>query len=264
MSQLDIARAHIPGLDYSPAPRKLVGTSGDPIYRVSIRGQPAVVRFRRDSESCLGEESAQLRAAAVGLAPSILFANIDEAFIVSAYSEGEPLTARSLRSSPIHIQGIGNCLRRLHAIECSDPPIDLVRCGRAYVSLAPRAVADRAAEELTKLEQQLQDVPLVAPRFSHNDLVAENIIVGATYQFIDWAFARPNDPFFDLAVLAGHHLFDDAAQRDLLTAYGIDADSRQMQRLQQWVDIYAQLHWLWLIAHGQLDAARVLRPDIKF
>lgn len=263
MARLDITKVRIPGLDFSPAPRKLIGTSGDLVYRVAIRGQPAVVRFRKNSSSCIAEKSAQERAATAGLAPEVLFADIDEAFVVSAYAEGEPVAPKALRSSDVHIQSIGTCIRQLHRVEFSDPAIDLIQVGYSYVTLAAASVRDAATAEWVKLERLLHGVPLVAPCFSHNDLVAENIIVGSSYQFIDWAFAEPNDPFFDLAVVAGHHGFDEPAQASLLAAYGVEVDSSNFKRLRQWIEIYSQLHWLWLVARGQLGAARVLRTDIK-
>ena len=89
----------------------------------------------------------------------------------------------------------------------------------------------------------------------HNDPVAQNIVRGPELRLIDWEFAAPGDPLFDLAVIVGHHGLGTEQARVLLAAARgrvYPSDRRSLARL---VDGYANLRRLWEAAVRKLRFA---------
>ena len=79
----------------------------------------------------------------------------------------------------------------------------------------------------------------------HNDLTAANVIDVGGLQLIDWEFAAPGDPFFDLAVVVAHHQLDASTRAHFLTAYLGREDKTAMADLNRWCAVYRSLRALW-------------------
>ena len=188
--------------------------------------------------SRIEEAAIQRRVAASGLSPSVLYA--DEHCIVTEYAEAEVLNAGDLLSVEL-VATLGTRLSELHSQPLTGRRFDAAAAGRVYAStIADTETAERCLAIINAMDE---DDDLV---FSHNDLVAGNILRADRILFIDWEYACDNSPLFDVATILAHHALDvDSARALLETRFG-DSSSKLMARLMTHVRGYRALYWLWL------------------
>lgn len=257
MLTLDQALERVPGLDVarSPAPRPFEGGLTNLAWRISINGNPHVLRLsdrlNKTAEAMRNEVAVQQLAHGYGLAPAVVFVDEDAGILVTELASGMPLNDRDTES-PTHLQRIGELLRRVHRLPAMGKALDLEVVAQSYALRCPQADGERAAAEvLDRLREILAGVGERNLSVCHNDPVAANFIVGRDMVLIDWEFAALNSPMFDLAVVAAHHDLSEANKLKLLEGYGLSPSKITMKTLAEWECIYRCLHWLWVAAGYQ-------------
>jgi thiamine kinase-like enzyme len=205
-------------------------------YHLQRPGEAFVLRLPgRGTERYIDRaaEAANARAAAaIGLAPEIVFADTKTGIMVSRYVEGaEPLSPKRLRE-PGELRRTVGLLRRLHESGLVFqghmklyPKLD------EYLALAntPELKALRAKGERLR--------PILEPgwgplRPCHIDPAPHNFITaGGRRYLLDWEYSAMCEPLWDLAGLSIEGAFDAAQDAAMLTAYFGMAEQSWASRL---------------------------------
>jgi thiamine kinase-like enzyme len=201
-------------------------------FKVAVGGERFVLRIGGKDTELLGidrpaEHAASRVAADLGLAPEVVAFVEPEGYLVTRYVDG--------RVGEVDVGRVGAALRRLH-----DGPklpsrfdsfrvVEIYRATAAERGVAVPAAYERAHEIARRIERSRAAAP---PRPCHNDLLNANFIAqGDRLWIVDWEYAGMGDPFFDLGNFAVNHELDEAAERDLLAAYGVqDHDALVLMR----------------------------------
>lgn len=216
-------------------------------YLVIADGASYVLRIGGNATDLLGidreaEYAASTLAAGLGIGPEVIAFPRPEAYLVTRFVEGEPISPDALRDPSILAQ-IAGALRRLHAGDRIPGHFSAFRMVERYAAIAaqfgvaPPAAFARVQGELRRLERALY--PLgeneVVSVPCHNDLLNANFLWDAErIWIIDWEYAGMGDRYFDLANLSANHDFSEQDDHALLGAYfGLTApDPARFARLQ--------------------------------
>ena len=193
------------------------------------------------------------RASAAGLAPEIVFADVEARILVTRFVEGRPWSTHDLEDRQ-KLMCVAELLQRVHTLPGS---------GRRYRADSIAAVYSSKLETIPELRAFGERCARIAADFAHaeeircchNDLVAANIVGDESLRLLDWEYACDNDPLFDLASLIGYHDLDRRLADCLLNAYTGGAKPEHRERLGALLRIYDALHWLWLAVR------QTARPD---
>lgn len=233
--------------------RKLGGLSNDN-YLVRSGDRHFVVRLNNDRFELGVDRNVERRIlgdiAHASFAPSIVYAS--DHCLVTRFIEGEHPHA----PDPA---GMGRLFRQIHltqsgAVESLDPRLHLASYMRRVTRPPTRLQA------CFKAVMSRRDEAPIRANLCHNDLLLSNILdTGNGLVVIDWEYARPGDPAFDMAVFAQTYNLDDAATSQLLAAYDPD-DAGLASRITHYRDVYALIEICWWLIRGR-DAAE-LSPQI--
>ena len=219
--------------------------------KIDTEPRPATVNSRPE------EASIQARVAAKGLSPAVLY--FDDHCIVTEYIEATVLTAEDLALENV-IGQLGERLKALHKLPLTGRRFDAASAGKSYAATIDDK--DTAERCIAVIDSMPADDELV---FSHNDMVAGNILQAESIIFIDWEYACDNSPLFDIATVLAHHALGPGAARSLLNARFGRADEDLLTRLMAYVRGYRALYWLWLSnrdpADRRLDALAALLDE---
>jgi thiamine kinase-like enzyme len=212
-------------------------------------------------------------AAAIGLAPEVVFLDPADGVMLTRYIEG----ARSLSSadlgSPDHLPAMVGLLRHLHrsgvqfrGVMRLYPKMD------EYLALArasPRQSARMRLAELTALRREAARLqPILGPgwgpaRPCHIDPAPHNFIVaGGRHYLLDWEYSAMCEPVWDLAGLSIEGGLDPEGDAHMLEIYFGRAEGQWQNRLHLYKIVLRLLAASWAavqIADGNSpDAARDL------
>jgi len=183
-------------------------------------------------------------AAAVG--PRLAYVDVERGLQLTHYIPGRAWRAEDI-GDPVNLERLARLLRRVHAIKAVGTPLALEEKAARYAvqvgTTEARALADEIGGLAAGLAQRNEP-----QRLCHNDPVCTNVIEGERLYLIDWEYAAPGDPFFDLAVIAQHHELDEAQALHLLGAYRGEAGDADMRHLAAYRKLYARLFTLWMLA----------------
>jgi len=201
--------------------------------------QSAPFRFDRTLELRILE-----RAAGAGLAPKVVFADVDAGVLVTEFLHGRVWEAADLKSSQ-NLEALAALLCKVHALPKSGLQIDIAKLASTYQHyLAQRHGPYAFASTCVDI---VRSVPVNETLVCcHNDIVAANIVADDDLQLIDWEFACDHDPLFDLASAIGFHDLTRAQADVLLNAYSGGAGAEQREHLAEQVRVYDAIQWLWL------------------
>lgn len=261
--------------------RRLLGPSATPVsivalpglsnatYRVRLAADDLVVRLPSPAAFVnRAAEVANLEAVGrLGIGPRLLAADRASGVLVYRAVLGKALDGASL-VRPGMVERLAATLRRLH--DSRTPFAGRFDAGRAIEGYAALLAAqgtaasrDGAALAGSALRLCRRLAELGAPRRPcHNDLVPANVIVdGPNLVLIDWEYAAPNDPLWDLAYLAVEAPLDAAAEQRLSAAYGVDpAGARRLPPLRA---VCLALNGLWALASGRVELAAMADDRLR-
>ena len=232
--------------------RRLSGGGGWNETWLAARGEERlVVRADTPAVGVLGldrpGENAALRSIrGLGIGPEPVFSDIRRGVLVTRWLPGRPCTPRDLRN-PRLLRKLGAIFRRLHETVEPPPgvaPLDLARSVDHYASLVGSVRARSAAREACGSLKAAAGHRR-QPALCHNDPVAQNVLRGPALRLIDWEFAAPGDPLFDLAVVVGHHRLDAGQARSLLAAARGRVHPSDRRSLTHLVESYENVRLLW-------------------
>jgi thiamine kinase-like enzyme len=219
-------------------------------------GQRFVLRIDRPGGAVPGlSRPAELAilhwAAAADLGPAIVASA--PGVLLLHHLDGRSWTADDLLD-PQRLARAGQLLRRLHeagrgggagawaapmgARAAGINPLlpSLTELTQAYASHINTAAAHATAAQILKLLPEPGPGELT---LCHRDPIAPNLLEtpAGELKLLDWEYAGPGDPLYDLAVIIEHHALDEAAAATLLTSWagGDPAGdlSRRLERARQ-------------------------------
>ena len=231
--------------------RRLGGGGWNETWLAARGDEGLIVRFDTPAVRLLGLDRAAevdvLRAIeGRGLGPELVFADPRRGVLVTRRLPGRACTPGGLRD-PRLLRNLGANLRRLHETVLPPPdiaPLDMARSLDRYASLVGNVRARRTARETCRSLRAAAGHRR-KPALSHNDPVAQNILRGPALRLIDWEFAAPGDPLFDLAVVIGHHDLDVGQGRALLGAARGRVYPSDWRALTHLVEGYENVRLLW-------------------
>ena len=245
-------REKFPALGDVKLIRRLSGGGGWNETWLAARGDEGlIVRFDTPAVRLLGLD----RAAEAGvlrairgrkLGPEPVLADPRRGLLVTRRLPGRACTPAMLRS-PRMLHALGSLLRRLHetvAPPSGAPSLDLARTLAGYAAVLGGVRARTAARSGARSLKAAAGGGR-SPALCHNDPVTQNVLRGPSLRLIDWEFAAPGDPLFDLAVVVGHHDLPEEQARILLAAARGRVRASEWRALTHLVDSYRQLRALW-------------------
>jgi aminoglycoside phosphotransferase (APT) family kinase protein len=203
------------------------GLSSARIYRVTVKGTSYLLRVVMRSDA-LGDPTRQIAcmtaAAAVGIAPRIHYANVEDRVLITDFVEAKPFPDdMGVRMAAV--------LRKLHALPLFPNLMNYFeRMGGVLKQFAAAGIVPAAdSAELVLAYDRVMAVYPVELISSHNDLKPDNVLFdGRQVWLIDWEAAFLNDRYTDLAVTANFFVEDE--EQFLAVYLGAAPDAEQMAR----------------------------------
>jgi thiamine kinase-like enzyme len=199
----------------------------------------------------IAERRVQSVAADAGIANTVLFAS--ESAYLTEYVHGEVWTADNLRDEE-QLPSIATLLRTLHSLPLTGRRADAVDAANRYARTIDSSRLQTATHCMDTVNKIQPPDNLCC---CHNDLVAGNIVATPELRLLDWEYACDNDPLFDLATLVAHHDLSQEHSEILLNAYFAGDGDRWQGRLEQQVQLYNALAWLWCASRPEPDATQL-------
>jgi thiamine kinase len=224
-------------------------------YRVKQGDSHYVLRLDKPDAARLGldrdSEQAVLAAiAAAGIGPGAILFDANSGVSLRCFEAGRSWTRADL-GKPDNLRRLAALLARLHSLPPTGRTFDPAAAAQRYAAQLGSGQAEELCGRIRDLQQQIAEFePPTA--LCHNDLVCENILQGDRLQLIDWEYAGPGDPFFDLAVVIQHHGLDEYLAETLSEYYlGRAARPQERERLQLQQTLYQALLDLWHLRTGE-------------
>lgn len=219
--------------------------TGGMSFLVTAGGRRCVAKaFTPDAPVLLGpaEQFALLRVLAdAGIAPAPRGFDLESRLLVVDYvADSAPRSADALRA-PDSIAMVARLLRRLHAVSATLPPFAPASFAARYLDMiGGHASLTRADRERYDELVALAALPIPGdPCICHNDLTADNLLLGPSPRLIDFEYAVMGTPAVDLASLSVMNEFGVEHTERLLESYFgrrlpfTRAEFARVQRLQR-------------------------------
>jgi hypothetical protein len=166
-----------------------------------------------------GEYACIRDAAAIGIAPKVLYTNVNDRISITDFVNAKPFPVKEARNKmPV-------LLKRLHAMPAFPFRINYLDIVDGFIQkfrdakILPQSITGELFDQYARLRE-------VYPRgtadwvASHNDLKPENILFdGERPLLVDWEAVFLNDPYFDLAVVANFVVANEGEEKDYLAGY---------------------------------------------
>ena len=205
-------------------------------YRVDVDGSSFVLRVGGKDTNLLGidratEHAASLRAAEIGVGPTVVAFVESEGWLVTRFISGKGIPPEELRT-PEGIRRVAAILRKIHKAAAIPGRFDAHAVVDQYREEAKKHGvwipaefdhAHHASERIRRARGPQPQVPC------HNDLLNANFLDDGEIRVVDWEYAGMGDPFFDLGNFSVNHDLVPDEDRILLEAY--DGGSPRADRL---------------------------------
>jgi aminoglycoside phosphotransferase (APT) family kinase protein len=258
----EAALAAVPGCEPGAPPPRVVPLAGGALnrsFRVETRAGVFVLRLNLPAGDArvLGvdrcaEATAQRHAARWGLAPRVIAAAADHAYLVSEYVPGEVATAAQL-GAPEGLARLGATLARLRAVPLPPLPrgptlIERARmlAGQALARVPVAAAAVGASMEAAERGWAEAGQGAVAC-LVHSDPNPGNVVLVADpghAVLLDWEYAHVGAPLQDPAAWLHSCPALRGRERQLLRASGLETQADEVM-LRGMAAVYAALEHTW-------------------
>jgi len=206
-----------------------------------------------------------------GIGPRLVYSSPEKGFVVSEYIEGDCFRPDDFQRTG-NIERVAQTLKQLHALPAEGPSFSAGQLEQRYWS----DIATKQAivcDSLHALQLKMKRVAAYAQKHyperavCHNNLHVSNVLeTEQTLRFVGWEQASVNDPYYDLAVIAYQHEFDDVQIDQLLFHYAGRVGEEQRTHFYYCYAIHIYLHVLrCVVEQGEprsADQARRLAMQI--
>lgn len=248
----------------------VAGGSSNRVFRIEAGADAFCLRLPRP-KAARGIDRAREAAAATAAARAglgapvheLLEAGADGPLLLLGWVEGAALAPGDI-AEPATLRAAGALLRRLHAgPPLAGAPADYAGFLRAYREDAARAGIALPAAVLAGADVLARVAGALAGRPDglapcHDDLVAANLLrrPGGGLVLLDFEYAAPNDPWFDVGTLWSLNGLPDDALAVLCAAYagGVPAPGR-VARARLWALVAHAAFAVWGLLEAELPGA---------
>jgi thiamine kinase len=191
-------------------------------------------------------------AASAGLAPRLVYCDLDGAVLLTRWAEGRSW-ASPQAAAPANLERIAALLRRVHALAVPTParqvtPLQWIKIYTDALSRRTSTSNDPALRSaaLARIES-LSELPRIVGAACHSDLHAMNVLEeNDSLILLDWEYAHVTDPLWDVAGWCANNDFDAQVQWTLLASYlGQAPNLTQWQRFRLLIALYDYVCLLW-------------------
>ncbi len=241
------------------------GRTASLVFRIIVGGSPYLLKIITRAEDPTRHYTSMKAAAEQGMAPRVLYTNVEDHISITDFVEAEPLSVEEAR---IRLPAL---LRRLHALPpfgrapfnttCTfllkqDPARDGFLEKFQAANLLPKTEIEEFLARYAELAAvyPYDDAEMVA---SHNDLFKpDNILFdGQRVWLVDWEAAFLNDRYADLAAVANQVVTNDEEEVAYLKQYfGAAPGEYQRARfhlMQQLSHLFYTMAFLWVGPPGK-------------
>jgi thiamine kinase-like enzyme len=192
------------------------------------------------------------RAARGGLAPRLVYCDLDGAVLLSRWAEGRSWVLHEA-AMPANLERIAVLLRRVHALAVPMParqvtPQQWIKIYAEALSRRTSSASDPALRSAALVRADaLSGMPCLVSVVCHSDLHALNLIQhDDSLILLDWEYAHVTDPLWDLAGWCANNDFAADLQWSLLTHYlGNAPISSEWRRFKLLLALYDYVCLLW-------------------
>ena len=242
----------IPGFESAEIIRRESDGPTNESWRVMRGSECFVLRLDKPEAARLGldreSEKAVCEALAdAGLAPRPLHFDVEAGVYLRPYLPGWSWTPKDLEQTA-NLERLALLLRSLHALPAVGRAFKPLKAAGRYARQIGTVDAGKLFERAALAHTLIEPY---TPVLCHNDLFCENIIECDGLTLIDWEYAGPGDPFFDLAIVVQHHGLKAGPAGHLLWAY-LQHEPRRAdhERLAKQCRFYQALLDLWNLRVG--------------
>lgn len=187
----------------------------------------------------LQEAELQRAAAGQGLANRVLYAS--DTVLLTEYVAGH-VWDRTQTPSDSELIELARAIRKVHTLPPTGRRFDPLGAAEQYLEQIDGALRDEASVHVETIRNM---APPTDSTCSHNDLVAENILVADGIRFLDWEYCADNDPLFDIATIVVDQSLSRQQANLMLDAYSGSNGGSHIERLAELEKLYSSLCWLW-------------------
>ena len=191
-------------------------------------------------------------AAGAGLAPCLVYCDLDGAVQLTRWAEGRSWVSREA-ATPANLATMAALLRRVHALAVPMPARQVTP--QRWIEIYDEALSRRGSNSSDPALRSaalvrahaLSALPPVAGVVCHSDLHAMNLIQqDDSVILLDWEYAHVTDPLWDLAGWCANNDFAAELQSSLLTHYlGNAPPLSEWQRFKLLLGLYDYVCLLW-------------------
>ncbi len=211
---------------------RLNGAKTNEVYLIELDGERQVLRLEGLNSTLLGinrplELHIQQLASAAGLAPKVIFSDVERGIMLTEYIDG-----RGWSHNDILCSNTSHQLTQLVADIQVLPAVESATGPFYWVTQYRQGLQNRGAEDDARLLEVLalfhEEIEPVLRKegserqwMGHSDLVAENLIFDLKGNLfaLDWEYAGLRHPLFDLATVVENHDLTECASAALLTQF---------------------------------------------
>ena len=270
-----LCRAVLPGAGRIDLESLSAGLIGE-IYRVARDGVAYTLKVAADERIVDLDPAWELdvleRAARIGVAPRVVYADPKRGVLVARWVRGRSWSPQEVKAAA-NLGYMAELLRKVHALSVPTPPRTIVPL--QWIKIYAKALSRRGLEPDPALRtaalaraELILEPPHATGVVCHSDLHSANLLQeDQCLILLDWEYAHVADPLWDLAGWSANNDLEADVQWSLLTRYlGSAPSSSQWQRfrLLLWLYDYVCLLWSQLYLDLRREAAKGVAERARF
>ena len=192
--------------------------------------------------------------------PKILHHNVEKKILIWEYIEGKEIFLNSKNKQKI-LELLGQTIKKLHLTEVPKNTKNIFLNSMKFYkkNLSKHSnnnFLDKGFTIFERLSDNSNEFVLC-----HNDLNKSNIILNKNLYFLDWEYAGPNDPYFDLASISMSLELSDDDINYLWKGYSGNKSILDREKLQNWSIFSRFLDYMWRLTVA--DLSKITNKDLK-
>jgi thiamine kinase-like enzyme len=270
-----LCRAVLPGagsIDLESLSAGLISAT----YRVARDGVAYTLKVAADERLAGPDPAWELsvleRAGRIGVAPRVVYADLERAVLIARWVPGRSWSAQEVKAAA-NLSNMAELLRKVHALSVPAPPRMIAPLQWIEIYTNALSLRDLKSDPTLRTSALARaELTFKPPHPSgvvcHSDLHTENLLQeNESLILLDWEYAHVADPLWDLAGWSANNDFEADVQWSLLTRYlGSAPSSSQWLRFRSllWLYDYVCLLWSQLYLDLRREAAKGVAERARF
>jgi len=178
------------------------------------------------------------------IAPRVVYSEHD--FFVTEFLSGDSPSLEDIAE-------IGRLFAKIHSLDVSTQPIDLLAHLKAYQRQAfdQQIKHEKDVADCYDRVMALPKPKIMTQALCHQDLTLPNMIkTKDRIVAVDWEYARQSDPAYDLAVFTYTHELNQKQSSELLHSYA-RVEPELTSRIDYFEKVYAMIEIFWRLIRGK-------------